>query len=809
MKTNHFTIALLAALCLFILSFKMIEKLQKIEYPAYLTEKVYLHLDKPHYALGSMIWFKAYMQTENPAHLDSMSKVLYVELIKPDNQLHQRLTLKISEGSTHGDFNLADTLLSGNYRIRAYTNYMRNFDNFFEKSITIINPKKGNNGENDSTKITKIGDESLENTVSPVQTNANFDFQFFPEGGDLVENLQSIIAFKASISNGKGMRSKGEVFDNEGIKVAIFQSNDIGTGKFKLSPLPNRTYTAKVVFENGIEKSYELPKAQKSGFVMTIDNSDKDKLKIKILKSAKANLTLIAQQYGKGYFMVQDSSDKNAVSTEIAKNIFPSGIVHFTLLDEKNIPHCERLVFINHFKTLNIDFQTDKKEYKPREKVNLTLEIDEDKLMEGDFSLAITDSNSVEAHKENILTYHLLTSELKGYIENPAYYFEQTTESNKALDNLLLTQGWRRFTWKDMRNKQSSNFSNQMEYGISLSGTAKDEYGKMIRNKSINLLNPKMSFLAYGKIDEKGYFQITDLDIKDSIEVMLRVEKEKNVRIKFEEKKYLPIQQQNSVLLENEIQPNFLVNSEKAIKAAQDFRAESDVTMLKAVTVKDKKIEEDGYVPTVLKLHGQADAVVKGDVILNNPRSYQNILFGLQGRVPGVTISIDDEGNPIVSVRGVSSLSGGGVLLLFDGVIVDARFMSTINPNDVDYIEILKNLSTSAIYGSRAAGGVIAVYSKKGAGKDYSNYVKKKVIYGFYTAKTFYSPNYESPTETEKLRPDYRTTIYWNPTIKTKEGKASLSFFCADVPTKYRIVVEGRAKNGVLGRKEIFVEVKK
>ncbi len=763
------------------------------------TEKVYLHLDKPHYALGSTVWFKAYMQTENFAQLDSMSKVLYVELIKPDNQLHQRLTLKIKEGSTNGDFVLADTLSAGNYRLRAYTNYMRNFDNFFEKDIAVLNPKKKQESD-----LLSPNEDIKNTTVQVGNTYANFDFQFFPEGGDLVENLQSVVAFKATMLNGKAIKAKGEIFDNEHIKVAIFQSNEMGTGKFKLSPLPNRTYTAKVVFENGMEKSYELPKAQKSGFVMTIDNSDKDKLKIKILKSVKANLTLIAQQYGKVYFMVQDSSDRNAVSTEIAKNIFPSGIVHFTLFDEKNIPHCERLVWTNHFKTLNLDLQADKKEYKTREKVTINLGIDE---TNGDFSVAVTDTNSVEAHKENILTYHLLTSELKGYIEKSMYYFEQTAESNKALDNLLLTQGWRRFTWKQRLNKELPSFSYQMEHGISVRGTANDEYGKMVKNKAISFVNTKTNFLAMGNINEKGEFVIEDLEAKDSTDFLVRVEKEKNVRFKFMEKNYPVIQQRFTISFGNEKQDSFLVNSEKAINAEKEFKAENDVTMLKAVTIKDKKIEEDGYVPTVLKLHGQADVVVKGEVLSKTPQAYQNIIWGLQGRAAGVMVEppLEIGDPPVVRIRA----SRGSPLFLFDGVIVTADFFSGINPNDIDYIEVLKNTGAS-IYGSRGDGGVIAVYSKKGPDRDISKYLNKKTIQGFYTAKEFYSPNYENPTETEKLRPDYRTTLYWNPSVKTDaNGKASFSFFCADVPTKYRIVVEGRSKNGTLGRKEIFVEVRK
>jgi hypothetical protein len=795
---NNSLLFLLAVALLSLTAFKTTHKFftQFFDYHNFPTEKVYLHLDKSHYALGERLWFKAYLQTENHVQLDSMSKVLYVELIKPDNQVAKRLTLKINEGSTKGDFALADSLESGNYRLRAYTNYMRNFENYFEQTIAVINPQISEKvAENDLKTTDKV------DSFTSVQNQ--YSFQFFPEGGDLVENLPSMLAFKATLSNGKAIKAKGEVFDNEGIKVAIFESNEVGTGKFRLSALPNRSYTAKVRYETGEEKSYALPKAQAKGMVLNIDNSDQEKVKLRILKNISSKITVVAQQYGKVYATLQDASDKNVIVTEIERSKFPQGIVHFTLFDEKNIPHAERLVWANHYKTLDLELKTDKNEYQKREKVNIDLAIDE---AEGDFSIAVTDAKSVQAQEQDILTYSLLTSELKGRIENPSYYFEKTEASEKALDNLLLTQGWRRFTWKQLLNNEKPSFAYQIEHGIGMSGTAKDEFGKMVKNKSISLFNVKTNFLATSSVDKNGYFEILDMDIQDSLEVMVRVEKEKNVRLKINEP-ISPILTSPVTFLDYpKVNTNFLTNSKQASKAEEEFRAESDVRVLKEVTVKDTKIEPE-YVPPVWKLHGEADFVIDGKKLERNAMSYQHIVWGLQGQIPGLVILAPDQigAPPIVSLgRG-----GGSPIFLLDGVIVGINFLSGINPNDIASVELLRG-ANAAIYGSRASGGVVAFYTKMGPDKDNSKYIAKKTIQGYYTAQEFYSPNYENPTETEKLKPDFRTTLYWNPSVKIDtKGKASLSFFCADVPTKYRIVVEGRSKNGTLGRKEIFVEVKK
>nr|MCU0394012.1 TonB-dependent receptor plug domain-containing protein [Thermoflexibacter sp.] len=457
-----------------------------------------------------------------------------------------------------------------------------------------------------------------------------------------------------------------------------------------------------------------------------------------------------------------------------------------------------------HYKTLNISIEANKSEYQKREKVNLDLAIDE---AEGDFSIAVTDARSVQAQEQDILTYSLLTSELKGRIENPSYYFEKTEASEKALDNLLLTQGWRRFTWKQTLQDEKPSFAYQIEHGIGMSGTAKDEFGKMVKNKSISLFNVKNNFLATSSVDKNGYFEILDMDIQDSLEVMVRVEKEKNVRLKINEP-ISPILTSPVPFLDYpKVNTNFLTNSKQASKAEEEFRAESDVRVLKEVTVKDTKIETE-YVPTVWKLHGEADFVIDGKKLEKNAMSYQHIVWGLQGQAPGLTVNAPQQIGepPILSLGRGSSHSP---LFLLDGVIVGINFLSGINPSDIDYVEVLIG-ANAAIYGSSAANGVVAFYTKMGSDKDNSQYVAKKTIQGYYTAQEFYSPNYENPTETEKLKPDFRTTLHWNPSVKIDtKGKASLSFFCADVPTKYRIVVEGRSKNGTLGRKEIFVEVKK
>jgi MG2 domain len=103
-------------------------------------EKLYLHFDKPFYAAGEDVWFKAYIMEASLHALDSQSRVVYVELINDAQTIVNRKVLYAAGGITFADFQLPDTLREGRYLIRAYTNYMRNAgeDFYFTKSYLFL-----------------------------------------------------------------------------------------------------------------------------------------------------------------------------------------------------------------------------------------------------------------------------------------------------------------------------------------------------------------------------------------------------------------------------------------------------------------------------------------------------------------------------------------------------------------------------------------------------------------------------------------------------------------------------------------------
>ncbi|MCU0393779.1 MAG: hypothetical protein MUE81_21920, partial [Thermoflexibacter sp.] len=589
-------------------------------------ENAYLHTDKTQYVAGETIWFKAYLQNEL-AHIE-LSKTLYVELINEENQLVQRLQLSVNQFSTHGNFDLADSINDGNYRIRAYTNYMRNWDTeaFFEKNIQIINHNK------------------QKTTVFP-KLSADIDIQFFPEGGDLVYDLPNKLGFKAVDTNGEGVLVEGEVWDSEGVKSATFKSNEMGIGSFKLNPVGGRAYKATVRWANQSKTiTVAMPRILPQGYVMNIEHLPNEKLRLKVYCSLpQKNFWIIAQSKGKVFYTHSDSLISSVFIEDIPKEIFPDGLVQFTLFDAQGIPHAERLVHIRFSPTILLNIGKNKQNYKPREKIELTIfaqDIDS-KAIEGDFSLAVIDAEKINpiSEEDNLLSYFGLTAELKGKIENPTYYLKNTPESNKALNDLLLTQGWRRFQWKDLINNDLPPISYFIEQGIPISGNVKSQDDRLLKSKSISLINPQKGIYANADIDENGNFQTNDLYFMDSAEILFNVEDEKNIKVELQGKKYPPIPPYQSINAFFEIDTVLAKHSKRQQEIEQVFKLSNNTMLLKEVTVKGKKIEDDILEIKTLKLVNVA-TTIQGEALSKNANASMNPLSGIVGKIAGLRMIV-------------------------------------------------------------------------------------------------------------------------------------------------------------------------
>jgi len=853
-------------------------------------EKVYLHFDKPYYAVGDNIWFKAYVTDSRSGQLSKISSALYVELISERDSVKKQIKLPLVSGLSWGDFKLTDTLKEGNYRIRAYTQWMRNAgpDFFFDKTIRIGNAwankvftsttytfgKKSNaelvdavitftdkdgkpyGGQNVSYEV-RLRDKpsgrgkgmtnaqgevnfSFQNSTGspasgmitatitlpnkqqivktiPVKTTTNaLSVQLFPEGGSLVENLPSKVAIKAINAAGLGVDVAGTLTDNDGIEVLTFNTTHLGMGNFIVNPQPGKTYTAKVKLKDGSTLDVPLPKAAPSGYVLSINNADSTKVGVKLLTSQamlnQGELKLVIQQNNAVLTVQKIPSAKQVSTLSLPKKDLPSGIIHFTLFSATNLPVAERLIFINNPADQIVASLTGlKNTYNTRENTELTLSAkDGDKATVGSFSVAVTNTNVVTPdpdNESNILTGLLLTSDLKGYVEKPNYYLRNNTkETREHLDNLMLSQGWSRFLWSDLMGDAVKPPAFPPEKSLKVSGTITTTGGKPVPNGKVSLLATGGGvFMVDTLTDARGHFNFDNLVFGDSTKFVVQARNAKN-------KKYVEInvdvlpgqivtKNKNTGDVEinvNESIAGYITKSNAYFDGLNKRGLLERTLLLDQVNIVQKK--NPAQYSANLNGAGHADQVITAKDLGTCTYLWQC----LQGRVAGMLYSPNPQGFYLVRNNGKL------MQIILDGMYVDANILDQITPFDVETIEILKNVSNTAIYGSMGGGGVMIITTKRGGGDlGYSRYSPGIITFGpkgYYAVRQFYSPQY-TPENTDKSE-DKRSTVYWNPHVPTPDGTGKFNFYNTDEPGTYRIVIEGINEEGHLARKVYTYQVK-
>lgn len=750
-------------------------------------EKVYVHTDRAEYASGETIWYKAYL-TYGPAHVPSgLSSTVYIELINSSDSLISINKGFVVEGSSIGQFEIPEDLASGEYIIRAYTNWMRNNEEefFFHKQIRIVSgaPSKEDN-----------------------RADSYISFNLFPEGGDLVTGIQSRVAFKAIGTDGLSRKVTGKVVSGNEV-VTEFSSNSLGMGVFYLKPEEGKEYVA--VIEGG-KQEIDLPKAKKSGLTMSVLNQPAAKnitIRIETDDFSKiGGLGVIAQARGIVCYSAKASMKANFLMLRIPKESFPSGVSQITLVNEAGSPLAERLVFVDHNDGLVIKVNPDKKHYAPREKVVLNIEAKDENgdPIAGDFSVAVVDSLSTPSDKnrENIKSYLLMTSELRGNIESPGYYFNDKNEDrHEALDCLLLTQGWRRFTIKQALENKPVDFKYKVEKGVALKG------------RLVNVNNDKplqdglVTMTIFGDIldevkvgtDAEGKFKIDSLVFFDGQRILLKGEN-KNKRgigkvILDVEKEFpsLKYKTTRNVVREKELSEDWGL--------AADWNLRLNEVKIKGKSVKEEKEKGRIYKNSTFSVDFDDDSQTAGNF---HPFDL------IKGKWPAVRV-IGTGQSAQVEIRATreSIVAQTKATFLLDEMPVDAETLAGVPVHQIESIKAWIG-PDAAIFGIRGGAGVIAFYTKKGGGSassmDDSGMAAIAGI-GYKIGREFYSPEYdvESPSTQDK-----RKTLFWAPLVRTDaNGKAQLSFYNHDSETSVSGIIEGLSLEGQLGVGYFGYQIKK
>jgi len=756
-------------------------------------EKAYLQFDKPYYAIGDTIYYKAYITIGAEHKLSALSGILYVDLIGPDNKIARSEKLQMVAGITWGDFMLPDTLQGGNYRIRAYTNWMRNEGeaSFFERTIP----------------VGKYVEKKIAESAGPVKAKKSgkdqpqkMDFQFLPEGGRLITGNYSRIAFKAIGPDGLGRNVTGTVTDETGVEICKFENSHAGLGSFNIVPQTGKVYKANLTYNDGTTAIIDLPKAVNSGYTMALNNNDADTIRIRITGGAENNiqgLKLEARLGGTVYYAAENQSTGKFFSAKISKRQFPTGVVQFTLLSAAGEPLNERLAFINNNDALKFNSTGDKKIDRPRQKINTNIKvIDKDNHpVTGSFSVAVIDEDKVPVDSLNehtILTDILLNSELKGTIEQPGYYFAKDDEKTRAdLDLLMLTQGYRTFSWRPASAKEQPVY--EAEKSIKVSGKV-TKWNKPAVGAKVTLYSNKGGFFMIDTVtDKNGRFEFNNLVFTDSTKFVVQSKVPKGQdAVTLELDTILPPQlkptQVNSltVTLNNDANvSSYAINQQQFYEEQQKYGINKHPLLLKEVKVEAKYQPK---IPHSQNLNGPGNA----DQVITASDIERFICGKLSDCLTGVLIGVRfTNGVPNVAV-------------FIDGTLTDPEVFAELRPDDIEGIEYLRFAHYQAVYGSRAANGALIVTTKPARRVNnfyrYAPGVVTCMPKGFYKAREFYSPQYDNPHTNQKMA-DLRSTIYWNPNIITdKDGKASFSYFNADGKGTYRVVIEGIDADGNLGR---------
>jgi hypothetical protein len=800
-------------------------------YAATLPEKAYLHLDRPAYGTGETVWFSAYVVDALRHRPDTLSKVLHVDLLSPERRVVARRTLRLVGGRAAGDIELGDTLAAGTYLLRAYTNWMLNAgpDYVYQRRLQVWPASP------DQTEVPGTASPGTRAAVkSTVLPAGKVDVQFFPEGGTLVAGLPATVGIKAQAASGRSAVVSGQVLDEQGKPVvAVFATPHAGMGRLSFTPAAGQRYRARVKLPDGTSTDYPLPAVQPTGYSLHVaDTGDSYTVEARYKGTPGAPVPgpvmLLSEVRGYLIGLVPRpiTDDGAPVTWKITKSRYPNGILHLTLFDAQSTPQAERLAFIlNGAPALRVVLTPDRAAYAPHDPVHVKVQVQDaaGQPVATHLSVAVAEAGaaSLDPDAGNVATNLLLTSDLAGYVENPAYYFQTTTpETTLALYNLLLTQGWRRFVWKQVLGPTPPVVTYPLERDLTLSGRVTGMGQSGIANSQLTFIQskPARSVLT-ATTGPDGRFNFTGFPGRDTAVITLQARRQTGG---------------NNVIIRPDLGPPTFGTPLPPLPplAAAPAGVADYLRRSRQQQVQERQNNPDGYVARTVRLGnvavtGKKELVPRNDTrrlygavantvidFANNPsaQSGLTIFQVLQGRVAGLTVS----GNP--PNMSVQIRNSGSPIFILDGMKVDDEVISTIPANQVESVEVFKG-PEAAIFGAGSNGGVIAVYTKRGD-KNYKGDEKDKgpsqgilvvKIPGYYQAKEFYQPRYGAPVLNAPASDARHLTLYWDPEFSTDlKGQGEFLFYTADGGGNFQIASEGVSLAGdpSQGKATIYVAPK-
>ncbi len=784
----------------------VLEKLS--EYATNYPEKIYVQTDKPYYAIGEDIWFSAYLVNGINHRRSNKSRVIHLELIDVNDSIVSHKQLYTNDVSAAGDFKIEKDWKQGKYILRAYSNYMRNSeqDYFFQKEIPIWD-LASQDSLNNIIELDKKEITSENNNITELP-----EIKFYPEGGYLINSIQSKIGIKIKDKKNRDIEIEGTIKDSDDNVISAFKTFKYGLGLASFTPEPNKNYYASVLINNQ-ETTYPLPKALPQGYNLNMVNNGQE-LILKATSTSPIGLMnsfLVAHQRGKLIYEKLEKSDTNSYSIKIRTGTLQDGVANFTLFDNNGKAVCERLVYVNN-PTNQVDVNVSKNISTPTTRDQIALKIDlkdkEGNNLSGNLSMSITDLDVIQLNssQENIKTHLLLNSDLRGKIENPGYFFEKENDPKRRflLDVVMLTHGWRRFTWNELLYDTNKKGNYKAENGIYISGRTSKLKQKGNNISAATRLTFYGSLTQLKKQSEKnGTFKYGPFVFHDTLPTILEArvnrfksaeKNNRNVSIFLENEYYkFPEVSRNSLLKtrfnDDEKLTNFIYQSQTISKIDSEFLKNARL-LDEVVVIAHKKSDEEKRNELLNERTDYGFPTRRLD--LNDLEGAESFtLSELLNQLPGVSVFNDS-----ISIR-----NGGVPSVYLDGMQIEMSDISYITGGDIEFIDVL--LGADAAFFSNSGNGVVAIHSRVGSNIRSRNVKRKPGIIdftsiGFYTAREFYSPDHLSDFD-EVLKQDIRTTLHWEPkiTLTDSTSKANVSFFTSDTRSRYAIKIEGITDSGI------------
>jgi hypothetical protein len=729
-------------------------------------EKIFVHTDKNFYLVGELIWFKVYNNK-----YDTISKLCYVDVLDAGNRSVLTATISLKENEDNGSLLLPLSLTSGGYTLRAYTNWMKNTPemSFFEKNITVINPFK-----NPDTGLFK----HLE----------GYELNFFPEGGDLVKGLTSIVGVKVNDKYGKGIDCNGYVINESNEKVASFSTLKFGLGKFSFTPSEG-VYKAIINLPDGKTATQVLPAFRNEGYIMTVSTAaDHVTIDVKTSYTGPQNIFLYAQSQQQLRYSERKAASNGVASFSIAKDQLGKGVVQFTVFNTNHEAVCERLIFIKPAKQSTLTASSDNASYGNRKNVNLHVSTTAKNRLPvaANISVAVYPADSIQlSNNADVETYFWLTSDIKGFIESPSYYFSENTDVNEAADNLMLTQGWRRFSWNDVLAHDPVKYKYAPEiYGHNLSVKVTDpRSNEPAVGKEIFLSVPGTPFQLQTAItgkDGNATFNVKDLYGTRKMIVQVNSPDKNAYKLELESPFYEAIGKQGKNVFV--VTPQQLEQYSINMQVQNIYNADS-MRMFYGHSSSD-----------TLPFYGKALYSYKLDDFTRFT-TMEEVLREYVREINVVAKGNDHYLRMLDEPR--HEVNENNLLVLWDGVpLQDPHSIFKYDPLKVKRLDVIPRRYA---VGEAVFNGVASFVTYNG---DLSGFTTDESMLsikyeGMQLQREFYSPTYNTTERISSRMPDFRNTLYWSPNVNTSaKGTANLSFYTSDRKGKYIVVLQGLDSHG-------------